>query len=253
LTTGDQALTEMIQFRGSPLSLADRITEGLDLDKMNTLAEECNSGQLSINDLATELVIMMLNNALKNKCTERQMRAELAQLHFKNDIGMADMIEKKGKLAFNRAIANVVAKTVSSVATIAIEETANYIANRKRSEAAQNTRQGAPIGDSNKDFKYTKPERDAIIHRGQLVAKLTEQMVQATGETINAKLDLETSELDAKMKAKEAMNKLMDSIANSVESSIRAQDQAIQSAMGMLDKINSLAHDSVSRIIGNMR
>jgi hypothetical protein len=251
LTTGDQALTEMLQFRGSPLPLAEQVTEGLDQERMDALIEDCDNGRLSINDLAMELTILILNNALENKCIERQIRSELTQIRFVSDMEMAKMIEEKGELAFKKTITSTVTKVVSTVAVVAIEETANYIANRKKEEAGVAVEGSG--GSKEKDFKYTKPERDAIIRRGQLTGKLSDQVSQAVGEIIAADSDLEMSKLDAQMKKREAMNKLMDSIANSVESSIRAQEQAIQFSMGMLDKINSLAHDSVSRIIGNMR
>jgi hypothetical protein len=45
---------------------------------------------------------------------------------------------------------------------------------------------------------------------------------------------------------------MLDSISNSIESSIRTHDQAIQFAMGMLDKIFSLAHESMSKITSNI-
>jgi hypothetical protein len=251
LTTGDQNLMEMIQFRGSPLSVADQMAAGVDAEKMNALMEDCSSGKLSVSDLATELMIMMINNAHENKAIERQMRAELAQVHFENDMEIAKMIKEKGELAFKKVITGVVTKVATTVLTIAAEQTANYIATRKTNAAGSDV--GAIKGDQQKGFKYTPQEQEDIRRKGQLAGKLGEQVSQTVGEIIGAELDLDASKLESQIKIREAMNKLNDSIANSVESSIRAQEQAIQFAAGMLDKICNLAHDTLSRIIGNMR
>ncbi|MDR2372124.1 MAG: hypothetical protein LBD60_03185 [Puniceicoccales bacterium] len=59
-------------------------------------------------------------------------------------------------------------------------------------------------------------------------------------------ISFEMSKIETQKQAMETSGKLLGSIASSVGSSIRAQDQAIQFAMGMLDKINSSTHATLS-------
>ncbi|MDR2812342.1 MAG: hypothetical protein LBB05_00910 [Puniceicoccales bacterium] len=252
LTAGDQALMEMVQFRGVPLPLAEQMRAGLDPEKMNALVEECNSGKLSVNDLAAELMILMINNAFENKSIERQMRAELAQVQFQNGMKIADMIKAKGDLAYKKAVTQAVTKMTACVADIAATKIADHIASRKEGADHLNLAQKGGTDDT-RGFKYDPEKRNAIRQAGKLTSEALRTTVETAGNLMCAELDLKTSQIDAQQKAAEAMNKLLDSVASSVESSIRAQDQAIQFAMGMLDKINNLAHDSLSRIIGNMR
>ncbi|MDR1906809.1 MAG: hypothetical protein LBQ03_01135 [Puniceicoccales bacterium] len=252
LTTWDRELTEMVQFRGTPLPLAEQMRAGLDPEKMNALIEDCNNGKLSVNDLAAELMILTLNNAMENKSIERQMRAELAQVQFQNGMKVADLIKQRGELTYKKAVTEAVTKMTTLAVDLGSKATAHYIANQKKSGMAEvNVMKGSK--DTGKDFKYSPNEQKAIIERGEMVSDALKKIVESTSTLISGELELGISKIDAQQKATEAMNKLLDSIASSVESSIRTQDQAIQFAMGMIDKINSLAHDSFSRIVGNIR
>ncbi|MDR1334412.1 MAG: hypothetical protein LBJ71_04280 [Holosporaceae bacterium] len=252
LTREDHELLESLQFRGTPLPLAEQMLAGLDPEKMDALIEECNSGQLSVNDLATELMMLMLNNAFENKSIERQMRAELAQIAFQNGMKAADMTGKKGELAYKKAAIQAVTKMASVAVDIATSKVADYIANQKKPDVAGiHAKRGG--GDRAGGFKYTPDERKAIKENWKLGNEALKAAIETTGSLMCADIDLEMSKIDAQKQAAEATGKLIDSIASSVDSSIRAQDQAIQFAMSMLEKINSLAHDIISKIVNNIR
>jgi hypothetical protein len=253
LTADDQKMLEMVRFRGTPLPIEEQIQNGVNPAMMDALVEQCNTGQLSVNDLATELMLLMLNNALENKTIERQMRAELAQLQFQNSMKIADMIGKKGELAYKKAVTQAVTKMASIAVDIAATKIAEYIANQKLGSVA-NPNLGANIeGSSKGGFKYSPEERENIRQCGRLTSEALKAAIETTGSLICADLDRETAEIDSQKQAAEAMGKLLDSVANSIESSIRAQDQAIQFAMSMIEKINTLAHETANKITGNMR
>ncbi|MDR2372127.1 MAG: hypothetical protein LBD60_03200 [Puniceicoccales bacterium] len=253
LTPEDQKTREMIQFRGTPLPLAEQMRAGLDPERMDALIDQCNNGQLSVNDLAAELMILMINNAFENKSIERQIRSEIAQLQFQNGMKIADMIKEKGELAYKKAVTDAVTKMVATLADAAINAAA-YNKSQQKGENKTSINMETGAGDSEAGgLKYTKDQRENINKAGKLGGEAVKTIIESTGSLICAEFDLKISKIDAQKQVAETMGKLLDSIASSVESSIRAQDQAIQFAMGMLDKINSLAHDSLSRIIGNMR
>ncbi|MDR0740507.1 MAG: hypothetical protein LBF34_02235 [Puniceicoccales bacterium] len=254
LTPEDQKTREMIQFRGTPLPLAEQMRAGLDPEKMDALINQCNNGQLSVNDLAAELMILMINNAFENKSIERQIRSEIAQLQFQNGMKIADMIKEKGELAYKKAVTDAVTKMVASLADAAINAAAYNKSQQKGENVGQTNMEAEGSANSKAGgFKYTGEQRDNINKAGKLGGDAVKTIIESTGSLICAEFDFKISKIETQKQATETMGKLLDSIASSVESSIRAQDQAIQFAMGMLDKINSLAHDSLSRIIGNMR
>jgi hypothetical protein len=252
LTPDDLKTLEMVQFRGTPLPLAEQMQAGLDPARMEALVGECNNGNLSVNDLAAELMILMLNNALANKSIERQMRAELAQMQYQNGMKIADMIGKKGELAYKKAVTQAVTKMATVAVDIATTKIADYIANQKLGNVAGENLTGG-TGSQKGGFKYTPEERDAIRRNGAMTNEALKAAIETTGNLICADLDLEMSQIDSQKQAAEATGKLLDSIASSIDSSIRAQDQAIQFIMSMLDKINSLAHDTISKINSNIR
>jgi hypothetical protein len=252
LTASSQKELDNLLFRRTPLPLAEQMLAGLDPEKMDALIEKCNSGQLSVNDLATELMMLMLNNAFENKSIERQMRAELAQIAFQNGMKTADMTGKKGELAYKKAVIQAVTKMASVAADIVTSKVADYIANQKNGDVARKNTEGGGSSQAG-GFKYTPEERKAIKENWKLGNEAFKAAIETTGSLMCADIDLEMSKIDAQKQATEATGKLIDSVASSVDSSIRAQDQAIQLIMSMLDKINNLFHDSISKIVNNMR
>jgi hypothetical protein len=251
LTMADQELADMVKFRGSPPPLADQIGQGLDEEQMAALQEQCNNGQLSVNDLAAELTIIMLKNALENKTIERQMRAELAQVQFQNGMKIADLIKTKGELAYKKAVTQAVTQLASCIGSLVTS---------KLVEKALTPKKGSQ-GDADAEHLLmdslktgpTAMQREAARRTGEMVGNLVGKVVETAGTLIAAEFDLGISKIDAQIKAKETMGQLVDSISRSVQSSISAQEQAIQFAMSMMEKIFSLAHQSASSIINNSR
>ncbi|MDR0418538.1 MAG: hypothetical protein LBH08_03895 [Puniceicoccales bacterium] len=242
LSVEDQAITKQIKsFESIPAS-------AVSLDPMQTM---------SLNDMMAELTMMMLKNALSNKEVEREMRAELAVIQFQNGMKMADMIEKRGELAFKKAIVEAVTKVASIVTSIAAQKIGEKLATPKRKNNDLD-QMGVEQGEGFTEIKrpkakLTDAQKMAAQNTGRLCGDLAKAMVEATGMIIAAHLDLDISKIDAERQAMETMNKLMDSVMSSVDSSIRSQDSAIQFAMNMLQQINNLAADSCNKIISNMR
>ncbi|MDR1590603.1 MAG: hypothetical protein LBR92_01220 [Puniceicoccales bacterium] len=239
---------EIGKFSGSPLPLEEQMKIGTE-EAMASIMQDCDSGNLSINDLAAELMILMITNALENKSAERQMRAELAQMQFQNGMKIADMIKQKGELAFQKAVTQAVTKAVTCAVDIVASKVTDHFVKKKVAVETSNE-QVERNGDKLRD--KSKEEKKATKEAGRLMNEGIKTCVETVGTLVSAELDLKMSQIDAQKQSAEAMGKLVDSIASSVESSIRTQEQVIQFAMGMLDKIFSLAHDSMSKITNNI-
>jgi ketopantoate reductase len=213
---------------------------------------------MSLNDMAAELTIMILQNAQSIKAIEREMKAELAAVQFQNGMKMADMIEKRGELAFQKAVTEAVTKMTSAVASIAAQKIGEKLATPKTTQGEGRSQLGLGQGDGSKFIpgqksQLTEAQKMAVQSTGKMCNDLAKAMVEATGTLIAAHLDLDISKIDAEKQVMETMNKLIDSVISSVDSSIRSQDSAISFAMNLLQQLNSLAADGCNKIINNMR
>ncbi|MDR0590871.1 MAG: hypothetical protein LBG09_03445 [Puniceicoccales bacterium] len=253
-TTEDQRVADETRMAGqtSPMPLEEQIRQGLDQEQMGALLEQCNNGQLSINDLAAELMIIMLNNAMENKTIERKMRAELAQVQFQNGMKIADLMKAKGELAFKAAVtqaATQLASCIGNLVTSKLVEKALTPKNKSHDEAGlgdEGTLESTKIGP-------TEAERKAAREAGQIAGNLVGKVIESAGAIVVAECNLGISKIDAEIKTQEALGQLVDSIARSVQSSITSQEQAMQFAINLVEKLYSLAHQSLSSITNNIR
>ncbi|MDR3317697.1 MAG: hypothetical protein LBS71_02745 [Puniceicoccales bacterium] len=252
ITPDDQRIEQlMAQFRGTPLPLAEQIMAGLDPEMMNDLLNQCNRGGLSISDLEAEIMILVIKNAFDNKCTEREMRAQLAQIQFQNGMKIADMIKQKGELAYKRAVTDAVTKLAACVGSITAEYGAKKLMNRPRTRTDVDVSGKGTT--TNAKVPLTDVQKQAIQAAATHVSNLVKTSIETIGNLMCAADDKKMSELEVKQKIAEVLNKLVDSIASAVESSIRSQEQAIQFALGVVDKIFSLAASAFSSITNNIR
>ncbi|MDR1366586.1 MAG: hypothetical protein LBJ13_01610 [Puniceicoccales bacterium] len=211
---------------------------------------------MSLNDMAAELTMMMLENACASKRMEREMRAELAAMQFKNGMHMADLILERGELAFEKAVTEAVTKLAAVVAELAAQKIGEKLATPKKENQIKDQ---LPVDNGAVDeiempkAELTRDQKRAAYNTGKLCGDLAKAMVESTGTLIAAHFDLDISKIDAEKQVLETTNKLLDSLISSVDSSIRSQDSAIQFAMNMLQQLNSLAADSCNKIIGNIR
>ncbi|MDR2806686.1 MAG: hypothetical protein LBB11_00830 [Puniceicoccales bacterium] len=248
-----------VKLGGSVISL-DPVFTKADQSAANIVAEISSAtvgnpmSKMSVNDIMAEMTMMMLQNAFANKSVEREMRAELSSMQFQNGMKLADMIEKRGELAFKKAVTSAVTQVASAVANIAAQEITEKIMLRsKNSTDISVGAQAATEGATHTKIAPTALERQKAMQTGQLVGELAKSTTSCIGNLIAANLDLDISKIDAEQKTMETMNKLIDNIISSVDSSIHSQESAIQFAMNMLQQLNSLAAESCNRIINNMR
>jgi hypothetical protein len=252
-TMADQRVADETRSVGRTptMSLEDQICQGLDQEKMGALNEQCLSGQLSVNDLAAALMIIMLKNALENKTIERQMRAELALVTFLNGMKIAELIKLKGELAYKKAIFQAGTQLASCVANFAVSKLVEKALTPGGSHGEANLAEEGKL-DSTKTGPI-EAERMAARKTGELAGNLVGQAISSTGMIVEAEFDLGISKIDAQIKVLEATNQLIASISQSVQSSITSQEQAIQFALSMMEKIFSLAHQTASSLTNNTR
>jgi hypothetical protein len=238
---------------------------------------------MSLNDMVAELTMMMLQHAMANKSIERAMKAELAVTQFQNGMKMAEMIEQKGKLAFEKAVVESVTKLASALVDIAATKiaekakaketeqkiTSNSLDSTEDKLAAQQvandvdgkvteTQATKPnfagyAADKTEKVPLSEAQKKAIDDKASLIKEVVKATIDCTGVLVAAHLDLGMSKIDAEKQAMKTLNKLMDSVTSSVDSSIHSAEQSIQFALDFLKQINSMAHEAAQAIINNSR
>jgi hypothetical protein len=249
-----QALDQAREIGKTPqMPLSDQIQQGLDQSQIDALKEQCNNGQLSINDLAAELMIMMLKNAMDNKTAERQMRAELAQVQFQNGMKIADLIKQKGEGNYKKAVTHAVTQLASAVVPLLTSK----IAEKALTSTKGKKHHDAGMAEEGKltitEVTPDEVQKAAAASIGQWVASLVKTSVEVTGELISAELDLKNSIIESQTKKLESYNQIIGSVAQSVSAAIAVQVQIMQFTLSLLEKIGNLSNQSTTSVINNIR
>jgi hypothetical protein len=188
---------------GSPLSVDDLFskTDGetaAQIKSFEGIPASAVSGNpmqaMSLNDMAAELTMTMLKNALDNKQIEREIKAELAVVQFQNGMKIADMIEERGELAFQKAVTEAVTKVASAIVTIGGQKLGEKLAKPKGKgddvelAAVDGSGRGGTI--KGKKPQLTDAQKMTAQNTGKLTGELLKAMVEATGALVVAHLDL---------------------------------------------------------------
>lgn len=220
----------------------------------STVTIDPDAQKMSISDMASELMIMMLKNANETKATEREMSAEMSAIQFQNGMEIAKFIQENGDTAFKQAIAGAVIQLTTAVANGATTTVVQLKINRQKNTLVDNQeKDGGGSSTIEKGDYYTEAQKQNIQNIGNSVNQISNSIFNTAKSFTDAYMNKSISENQAKQKILETGSNLAESIKKSADSSVNTQNSAIQFCLNMIQQINSLAHDSTSRITGNMR
>ena len=225
------------------------VSEGATNDPINT------PNASSISDLASELMIIMLQNAQENKSLERMMKTELSNAQFTNGMKIADKITERGKSEFSLAITGAVMGLTAQAVGFASQKIATKVLTNKAMKSNMITQQSSDTSSvsTQPQKPLTDAQRLAINSSSSFMKDVTSSVVNCASTLASASLKLGISQIDAERQVLETSNKLVDSWISSVDSSIKSQEAAMQFAMNMVQQINNLAKEGAEKIINNMR
>jgi hypothetical protein len=187
-------------------------------------------GARSLDELIAVLMMMMIKNAFENKSMQRMFKAELASSMFQNGLKMAELTKEQAQLKLASVCTNAAMSIAGSVAGFAAY--------------GIGTRQSQMTG------KSDSQQMMRSTHMQFLQQTITNTMSNL-GNVVGGTLDFQASMRDATKQCIDALNRLTESWLSSADTDMRAQDQALEFAKQMLQKIFDLANQMAMAIINH--